>query len=552
MNTDVVKKCSLIFVVIFTFLIPNTAFASPKAGAPCSKFGITASYSGKKYTCIKSGKKLVWNKGTIILQPKQTAGAPLDSSIVFGSISLSDTAFDPGESIVITAALSSPAGIKETSAILGNDSFPLVSVSVGRLLSGTTAEGIWEITLKIASSIKPQIYFVQVSAKNINGVSFVGKKIEVDIGGKVVAPINNSPRNSEGLLITCGVGFKSCPALTPHPPSTAECKIERPTPNWENPMTIGFTRPKWIKAPFKTAEVLIIPFSFTDFKVADDFLTSVKAEIKVEDEWITTNSYGKFKINWTIADRDSWFDFAGSYVDYKSQLSTDVGRRAFVQDLLRNYQKIDLTKYKSILIFGPYSNTIFGGMEFGGSYFSTPQGNVQGVSFTYGRSSLNLDHNIGHTIFAFEDLYLISALHSGATNYSDPEKWDIMGGGSNFVGWHRWINSWLDDSQVSCVGTEVKDSVFYLTALDKNDGGTKLISGITGQIATMAEYRYDPARSRGGVIVYSLDPSIEYGSGPMRSDDTMLQAGQKLTRNGITYEVLEADAGGVYVKVSKA
>ena len=38
----------------------------------------------------------------------------------------------------------------------------------------------------------------------------------------------------------------------------------------------------------------------------------------------------------------------------------------------------------------------------------------------------------------------------------------------------------------------------------------------------------------------------------MRSDDTMLQAGQKLTRNGITYEVLEADAGGVYVKVSKA
>jgi hypothetical protein len=189
------------------------------------------------------------------------------------------------------------------------------------------------------------------SITDVKGESSVGKKIEVNIGGKVVAPINNSPRNSEGLLITCGVGFKSCPALTPHPPSTAECKIERPTPNWENPMTIGFTRPKWIKAPFKTAEVLIIPFSFTDFKVADDFLTSVKAEIKVEDEWITTNSYGKFKINWTIADRESWFDFAGSYVDYKSQLSTDVGRRAFVQDLLRNYQKIDLTKYKSILIF---------------------------------------------------------------------------------------------------------------------------------------------------------------------------------------------------------
>ena len=349
MNTDVVKKCSLIFVVIFTILIPNTAFANPKTGAPCSKFGITTNYSGKKYTCIKSNKKLVWNKGIIIPQPKPTSSAPLDTSIAFRSISLRDTTFNPGESIVITAALSSPAGVKETSAILGNDSFPLVSVSVGKLLSGTTAEGIWEITLKIASSIKPQIYYVQVSAKNVKGESSVGKKIEVNIGEKLVAPIDNSPRNPEGLLITCGVAIKSCPALTPRLLSTTECKIERPTPNWENPMSIGFTRPKWIKAPFTSAEVLIIPFSFTDFKVADDFLTSVKAEIKVEDEWIATNSYGKFTINWTIAERDSWIDFAGSYVDYKSQLSTDVGRRAFVQDLLRNYQKIDLTKYRGIL-----------------------------------------------------------------------------------------------------------------------------------------------------------------------------------------------------------
>jgi hypothetical protein len=28
--------------------------------------GVTASVGGKKFTCIKSGKKLVWNKGTTI------------------------------------------------------------------------------------------------------------------------------------------------------------------------------------------------------------------------------------------------------------------------------------------------------------------------------------------------------------------------------------------------------------------------------------------------------------------------------------------------------
>lgn len=39
---------------------------NPKSGASCTKLGITKDYKAKKYTCIKSGKKLVWNKGVAI------------------------------------------------------------------------------------------------------------------------------------------------------------------------------------------------------------------------------------------------------------------------------------------------------------------------------------------------------------------------------------------------------------------------------------------------------------------------------------------------------
>ena len=50
------------------------AFGAAKSGAPCTKAGSTSIASGKKYTCIKSGKKLVWNKGVAsplgIAQPK--------------------------------------------------------------------------------------------------------------------------------------------------------------------------------------------------------------------------------------------------------------------------------------------------------------------------------------------------------------------------------------------------------------------------------------------------------------------------------------------------
>ena len=44
-------------------LIPAYSATPPKAGSLCSKQGNTKSYQGKKYTCLKSGNKLVWSKG---------------------------------------------------------------------------------------------------------------------------------------------------------------------------------------------------------------------------------------------------------------------------------------------------------------------------------------------------------------------------------------------------------------------------------------------------------------------------------------------------------
>jgi hypothetical protein len=47
--------------------------ATPKAGAKCVKVGATATSGGKKFTCVKSGTKLVWNKGVAIKKPAQVA-----------------------------------------------------------------------------------------------------------------------------------------------------------------------------------------------------------------------------------------------------------------------------------------------------------------------------------------------------------------------------------------------------------------------------------------------------------------------------------------------
>jgi hypothetical protein len=59
-------KVVVVSLGLFLPLIPAIAATPPKSGAICSKVGVTQNYMGKKFTCIKSGKKLIWDKGVLI------------------------------------------------------------------------------------------------------------------------------------------------------------------------------------------------------------------------------------------------------------------------------------------------------------------------------------------------------------------------------------------------------------------------------------------------------------------------------------------------------
>ena len=56
----------LVLLLALSLVGISPAQASVKLGAKCKKAGATATVSGKKFTCIKSGGKLVWNKGVTI------------------------------------------------------------------------------------------------------------------------------------------------------------------------------------------------------------------------------------------------------------------------------------------------------------------------------------------------------------------------------------------------------------------------------------------------------------------------------------------------------
>ena len=74
------------------FVLPAVHAKAPVAGASCSKLNSTQVYQGKKFTCIKSGKKLVWNKGVAIKSTPQPTATSSSSSSATPSASVSESA----------------------------------------------------------------------------------------------------------------------------------------------------------------------------------------------------------------------------------------------------------------------------------------------------------------------------------------------------------------------------------------------------------------------------------------------------------------------------
>ena len=61
---------ALTVLVLAVAPLQTSIAATAKAGGTCTKAGSTSTVNSIKYTCVKSGKKLVWDKGVKVVTPK--------------------------------------------------------------------------------------------------------------------------------------------------------------------------------------------------------------------------------------------------------------------------------------------------------------------------------------------------------------------------------------------------------------------------------------------------------------------------------------------------
>ena len=66
--------------LVLTVVIAPGSSASVKAGASCKKVGQTSTVSGKKFTCVKKGSKIVWNKGVAVKRAPSVKAKPAVSA----------------------------------------------------------------------------------------------------------------------------------------------------------------------------------------------------------------------------------------------------------------------------------------------------------------------------------------------------------------------------------------------------------------------------------------------------------------------------------------
>jgi hypothetical protein len=60
------RKVLVVLLAVSLLGIAPASATAVKAGAKCSKHKTTTTVKGMKYTCIKSGNKLVWSKGVSV------------------------------------------------------------------------------------------------------------------------------------------------------------------------------------------------------------------------------------------------------------------------------------------------------------------------------------------------------------------------------------------------------------------------------------------------------------------------------------------------------
>jgi M6 family metalloprotease-like protein len=324
-----------------------------------------------------------------------------------------------------------------------------------------------------------------------------------------------------------------------------------PRPDTSN----GFPRPSTAMVGTVSARILLVPIVFSDLPYTDADHLRMKAATDFVTRIYEETSYGRVSLSYEFLPKQYWITMSKTAAQYRLPENIPQYNKTFlVEDAFALADAaINFGSYDGIALTTGYATRISGGQGFPGVSFQTKNGVAKGVSLELGNSSGNalvMAHELGHSLFGLEDLYVF--LNPSRPSVPDPVpagSWDMMSSlGQEFFGWNKLLMGWLDTHHVRCVSNQVSSSHFIET-IDKPGSKPKLVLiNLSGGVTLAIEGRVSGPT---GVLVYKIDTRINHGDGPIIAQKSLLSAGQQLTLDGWTIKVAAVDTSGILIDVLK-
>ena len=607
------KKTYVVILALIGSLLalPSSNAAAPAAGKTCSTLGKTQLYKSKQYTCIKSGKKLIWSKpvalGPVAPKPTPTptpsatptptpsatptptpSATPISNGVIpppvkgINLYSGGPGGVDASEEMSFELPLTvqtPPSGTNVKLWIYNPANKKVAAGSSGLFIQSNAGEwkfypanpdGSFYLALKTGTHLFDVV--------EPNSTQYLRKRYSAEIDSSGKLSISSLRSNSLGYF-TVTVDIKQTANGSGFNPTT-QCQLADRTNNPE--MQVGFPKAPGRLPSFGTIKALIIPVDFADVigkrPPAEEFTpmtdgmndfyykmsgNKVKFNYEVLKDWVrmpVSSSFHKLG-TWSQGDADGYWRMAIKTAD----------------------PLVDFSKFDVVYVLSPreipFSSIAYGPAgPLNASTIVSNDGPIRNISLSGADAWQNLasgsawrwiSHETGH-LFGLHDLYV----SPGTPTYGT---WDLMSnnwsvGAIELNAWNRYLLGWLNDSQINCKSASEINSTGITHVLDPIERVNDLTKAVVVKLSETKILVLESRRSEGldvltasqeGTLVYTVDMTIPTIKGgwkvqrrPGSTDpefvDAALRLGDVITVEGLKIEILAHDQNGDTVKISKS
>ena len=532
----------LVAILSLSLVTPQLSVAAVTPGTKCSKPGATSTYNGKKYTCVKSGKKLIWNKGVAL--PKS---APVATPTPTPSPTPTQT-------------------VEPTPVPTSRDWAETRSTDSGYLNEFNGA-------CQKEKDLPQYLSDLQDAYLQIGRCSGIYRFAKYELGNQ--RPITTLSSNTNDANV------RECQISVPNSSMNIRGFFNLFDSNRLNYMNN-------VKVPGPKMTIQVVPIyavdterpknaPSADYGVYTDFLA----------DWARYSSDGDSSIE--VRYPSTYLEFPNklaNYDIYHENGANSAPHKQFVRDLVAAVDpKIDFTGANVIIVVVP-PGTQFGVFQQGSLRdFATQEGLIRIGTTEYpytltGMSTVKFAnftipfwwiHELYHSGVGFDDHYG-DAKSSTKTEYG-LGWWTMMTPwGGDLSVWEKWIVGFITDSQVHCIKPTNAITKWIAPSSVKTKEKKAIVipisqtKGIVIESIRAAGLYYKIPKVSEGVLVYEVDTTIEgHGlgmklalptnrdpdQGPFFLAQATLREGESVVSNGYKITIVESGTFGDVVKVEK-